>query len=141
MGFLLSGCWSARAKLARRYDHRVSRDSKKDISVVAHRILGSTRLCWLARSQLHSRRFFSELVARQLADSVFLFARLSGSRRHPHRRHPHRCATNSFLPSSHPMNPRSPTSRDAPTGHNLFNFISTSLQPRRWAHIKRWQKK
>ena len=29
------------------------------------------------------------------------------------------------------------TSRDAPTGHKLFNFISTSLQPRRWAHIKR----
>ena len=28
------------------------------------------------------------------------------------------------------------TSRDAPTGHKLFNFISTSLQPRRWAHIK-----
>ena len=23
----------------------------------------------------------------------------------------------------------------APTGHKLFNFISTSLQPRRWAHI------
>ena len=29
------------------------------------------------------------------------------------------------------------TSRGAPTGHKLFNFISTSLQPRRWAHIKR----
>ncbi len=28
-------------------------------------------------------------------------------------------------------------SRDAPTGHKLFNFISTSLHPRRWAHIKR----
>ena len=27
------------------------------------------------------------------------------------------------------------TSRDAPTGHKLFNCISTSLQPRRWAHI------
>ena len=27
------------------------------------------------------------------------------------------------------------TSRDAPTGHKLFNFISRSLQPRRWAHI------
>ena len=33
------------------------------------------------------------------------------------------------------------TSRDAPTGHKLFNFISTSLQPRRWAHIKRSLKK
>ena len=29
------------------------------------------------------------------------------------------------------------TSRDAPTAHKLFNFIPTSLQPRRWAHIKR----
>ena len=29
------------------------------------------------------------------------------------------------------------TSRDAPTGHKLFNCISFSLQPRRWAHIKR----
>ena len=27
------------------------------------------------------------------------------------------------------------TSRDAPTGHKLFNRISTSLQPRRWAHF------
>jgi hypothetical protein len=30
-----------------------------------------------------------------------------------------------------------PTSRDAPTGQTLFNFISESLQSRRWAHIKR----
>jgi hypothetical protein len=29
------------------------------------------------------------------------------------------------------------TSRGAPTGHKLFNFISTSFQPRRWAHLKR----
>jgi hypothetical protein len=29
------------------------------------------------------------------------------------------------------------TSRDAPTGYKLFNFILTSLQPRRWAHMKR----
>ena len=28
-----------------------------------------------------------------------------------------------------------PTSRDAPTGHKLFNFISFSFQSRRWAHI------
>ena len=27
------------------------------------------------------------------------------------------------------------TSRDAPTGHKLFNFISFSFQSRRWAHI------
>ena len=27
------------------------------------------------------------------------------------------------------------TSRDAPTGHKLFNHDSISLQPRRWAHI------
>jgi hypothetical protein len=33
------------------------------------------------------------------------------------------------------------TSRDAPTGHKLFNFISTTFQSRRWAHIKSWSKK
>jgi hypothetical protein len=33
------------------------------------------------------------------------------------------------------------TSHNAPTGHKLSNFISTSLQPRRWAHIKRSAKK
>ncbi|QTN32871.1 hypothetical protein HZ994_11220 [Akkermansiaceae bacterium] len=32
---------------------------------------------------------------------------------------------------------KSLTSRGAPTGHKLFNFISTSFQSRRWAHIKR----
>jgi hypothetical protein len=36
-----------------------------------------------------------------------------------------------------PRNGRGRTSHDAPTGHKLFNFTSTSLQSRRWAHIKR----
>ena len=32
---------------------------------------------------------------------------------------------------------RSPTSRDAPTGHKLSKLCSFSFQSRRWAHIKR----
>ena len=40
-----------------------------------------------------------------------------------------------IFPPSTNNNLRSRTSRGAPTGHKLFNFISTSLQPRRWAHI------
>ena len=35
------------------------------------------------------------------------------------------------------IEPKSLTSRDAPTGQKLFNFISISFQSRRWAHIKR----
>jgi hypothetical protein len=34
-----------------------------------------------------------------------------------------------------------PTSRGAPTGQKHLNHSSTSLQPRRWAHIKRYMKK
>ncbi len=41
------------------------------------------------------------------------------------------------MTGDHDPKMNSPTTRDAPTGHKLFNFISTSLQPRRWAHIKR----
>jgi hypothetical protein len=37
----------------------------------------------------------------------------------------------------HGRNSNSTTSRGAPTGHKRLNFISRSLQPRRWAHIKR----
>jgi hypothetical protein len=38
-----------------------------------------------------------------------------------------------------PTNTHPKASRGAPTGHKIFNLISTSLQPRRWAHIKRSQ--
>ncbi len=40
-----------------------------------------------------------------------------------------------WQPSSNSPEKTKRTSRDAPTGHKLFNFISTSFQPRRWAHI------
>jgi hypothetical protein len=30
---------------------------------------------------------------------------------------------------------REPTSRDAPADHKLFNFVSFSIQLRRWGHI------
>ena len=38
-------------------------------------------------------------------------------------------------PASCPPDQMARTSRDAPTGHKLFNCISFSFQSRRWAHI------